>query len=132
MSLEANKAAIRRMVEEAWNKGNLAVLDDICAPDYVVQGPLGRGDLASMRAGMAALLAGFPDLQCTIEDMLAEGDTVAFRWTIRGTHGGEYEGLAPTGKPVQTTGITIQRFVAGKIVEDHFEARSPDFKQQLL
>ena len=129
MSIEANKAVVRRMVEEAWNKGDLAALDEICAPDYVLEGQQGVADL---QAGIAATRAGFPDWQTTIDDMLAEGDKVAFRWTMRGTHQGEFGGIAPTGKPVKVTGITIVRFAGGKIVEDRYESGSPDVKQQLL
>ena len=129
MSIEANKATVRRMNEEVWNKGNFAVLDEVYAPEYVLEG---LGGLADLRAAIAATRAGFPDLQTTIDDMLAEGDKVAYSWTMRGTHQGEYEGIAPTGKPVQATGLTIMHLVDGKIVADHFGLSSPDFKQQLL
>ena len=129
MSIEANKAVVRRMIEEAWNNGNLDMLDEICAPDYVL---VGQGGVADLRAGIAATRDGFPDWQTTIADMVAEGDRVAFRWTMRGTHQGEFGGIASTGKPAQFTGITIVRFAGGKIVEDRFESGSPDIKQQLL
>jgi predicted ester cyclase len=63
--------------------------------------------------------------------MVAEGDWVAYRWTMSGTHKGEYEGIAPTGKPVKFTGITMLRFSKGKIVEDIYEIGSREFKEQV-
>jgi steroid delta-isomerase-like uncharacterized protein len=62
--------------------------------------------------------AAFPDTRMTIEDEIAEGDKVVIRWTIRGTHKGEYMGIAPTGKEVTVTGISVYRIERGKIVED--------------
>jgi steroid delta-isomerase-like uncharacterized protein len=73
----------------------------------------------------------FPDLTCTIEELIAEGDKVAYRWTMRGTHQGEIEGIAPTGRAVEVSGITIVRLEDGKIVEDRFESGSPGLDEQL-
>ena len=128
MSIEENKAITRRFVEEPWNKGNVAALDELCAPNYSLNG---LGGLEELKAAIATFRAGFPDCHFTIEEMIAEGDKVAYRWTARGTHHGEYEGIAPTGKAVTVTGITIIRFAEGKIVDDRFESSSPSLKQQL-
>ena len=118
MSIEENKAGIRRMVEEIWNKGNLAIIPELYTPDYVfhqsggdIQGPEGIKQLMTMARNA------FPDIQMTIEDMVAEGDKVAWRYTITGTHKGEYLGIAPTGKRITASTIIISRCVDGKEVE---------------
>lgn len=119
MSTEENKAMLRRNCEEILNKGDLAVADEIFAANYVYhgsggqefKGPEGFKQLTTM------LRTAFPDLHFTIEDMVAEGDKVAHRLTLRGTHKGDLMGIAPTGKQVTTTAITISRFVGGKEVE---------------
>jgi len=128
MSVEDNKAIVRRYVEEPWNTGNLAILDELCSPGLAVNGDL---KLADFKKFIAESRRAFPDLHNTIEEMIAEGDKVVFRWTMRGTHRGEYEGVAPTGKPITFTGITIVRLANGKIVEDRFEAGGPSFKEQV-
>lgn len=91
---------------------------------------IGFGGVADLAAGIARFRESFPDLRVTVEEMIAEGDKVAYRWTMRGTHQGVYEGIAPTGKAITLTGITILRFADGKIVEDRFESGS-DAKRQL-
>ena len=89
------------------------------------------GGVEALKAVITAFRTSFPDLHFTVEEIIAEGDKVAYRWTSHGTHQGEYEGIAPTGKPITATGITILRIVDGKVVEDRFESSSPDLKQQL-
>ena len=69
------------------------------------------------QAFTAAFLAGFPDLRLVLEDVLAEGDRVAARWTFRGTHGGEFLGIAPTGKPVSMSAVEVNRVADGKVAE---------------
>jgi predicted ester cyclase len=129
MSVERNKASVRPFIEEPWNKGELATLDELCAPNYILHG---LGGLQELKIGCTDVRRAFPDFHFTVEEMIAEGDKVAFRWTTWGTHQGEYEGIAPTGKVVTTTGITILRFAEGKIVEDRFESGSPGLRQQLM
>ncbi len=128
MSVEANKAVVQRYVEEPWNKGNVDVLNEMCAPSFHLEG---LGGVEEFKAVITAFRTSFPDLHFTVEEIIAEGDKVAYRWTAHGTHQGEYEGIAPTGKPITATGITILRIVDGKVVEDRFESSSPDLKQQL-
>ena len=128
MSIEENKAVTQRFVEEPWNRANLAALDELCAPNYTLQG---LGGLQELRTVITAYRTAFPDFHFTVEEMIAEGDKVAYRWTWRATHQGEYEGIAPTGKTVTATGITILRFADGKIVEDRFESSSPSLREQL-
>ena len=115
MSLEKNKATVRRFIEE-WNKRNLAALDELLAADYFDPSLQVRG-LEAYKQLLTMLLKGFPDWHETIEDIIAEGDKVWVRFKVTGTHTGEYRGLAPTGKKVTETGVLIWRIVDGKIVE---------------
>ena len=125
MSAEENKAIFRRYVEEVSNEGNLDLVDEIFAR-YVSHQPDGhtedRGP-EDVKRFIGEFHQAFPDFHSTIEDQIAEGDKVATRWTIRGTHQGEFRGIAPTGKQITVTGIGIFRFSEGKVVEscDNFD-----------
>jgi steroid delta-isomerase-like uncharacterized protein len=133
MSTEDNKALYRRYFE-AMNKGQeafMAAMDELCAPDYVWHGPLGEMDLAAWKQMAPAFYTAFPDQHATVEDLLAEGDKVVARFTVRGTHQGEFMGIPPTGKVVTYRGIVISRFAGGKIVEDWESADMLGFMQQL-
>ena len=119
---EKNKALIRRFHDEVINKGNLELIDDLCAPSLVdhaaPQGsPSGTEGVKQM---ISMFRAAFPDVNSTVEDLIAEGDKVVARFTFRGTHKGEFMGIAPTGVQIEVTGIEINRIVAGKCVE-HWE-----------
>ena len=118
MSTEENKAVLRRN-EEVFNKGDLAVADETIAPNYVYHGSVGQEvkGLEGFKQYVTTLITAFPDLRLTIDDMVAEGDKVAMRLTARGTHKGDFMGIAPTGKHVTITGIVIQRIVGNKVVE---------------
>jgi len=115
MSLEKNKATVRRFIEE-WNKRNLAALDELMAADYFDPSLQVRG-LEAYKQLLTMVLKGFPDWHETIEDIIAEGDKVWVRYTATGTHAGEFRGLAPTGKQFTETGVLIWRIVDGKIAE---------------
>jgi predicted ester cyclase len=128
MSVEENKALVQRYVEEPWNKGNVDVLDEMCAPNFHLEG---LGGVAEFKAAITAFRKSFPDLHFTVEEIIAEGDKVAYRWSSQGTHQGEFEGIAPTGKTVTSTGITILRIVDGKVVDDRFESSGPSIEEQL-
>jgi steroid delta-isomerase-like uncharacterized protein len=120
MSEATNKAISRRADEELFNRGNLDVADELFAPDFVYHDPATGEDLSgpeSVKRFAAALRAAFPDLHQTIEDQVAEGDRVAYRWTARGTHRGELLGAAPTGNRVTFSGITVARLASGRIEE---------------
>lgn len=116
---EENKRIFRRLLE-ALDTGNLAVADELVSSDFVTHHPRspdrGRGPEV-VRQGAALFRAAFPDLRFTIEDIIAEGDTVAVRWIARGTHNGEYFGIPPTGKAMEFTGIELDRFSHGKVAE---------------
>jgi C-1 hydroxylase len=116
MSLEEkNKAIIRRLMEAVY-KQKLAVLDELVAPDFTEPNLKLKG-LESMKQTVTTLLKGFPDLDVTIEDIIAEGDKVCDRVTATGTHTGEFHGIAPTGKKITFTGIRIWRIINGKVIE---------------
>jgi steroid delta-isomerase-like uncharacterized protein len=127
MSVEANKAFVQRYVEEPWNKGNVGALDELCGADF--NG--GYGGIQALKAAITSYRESFPDLHFTVEEVIAEEDKVAYRWTARGTHQGEYAGIAPTGKPITVTGITIPRIVDGKVIQDRAETSISSFKEQL-
>jgi predicted ester cyclase len=116
---EANKAVIRRIVEEVWHQGNLSVIDELYAPNYVGQSPpeMMHGP-KGYKECVIKYRSASPDIRFTIEDMVAEGDKVAARWTIRGTHTGEGLGMAPTGRRWTQSATSLFRLAEGKLVEE--------------
>jgi predicted ester cyclase len=121
MSAEENKAIVRRYLEEAWNKKNVGIIDELMAPNYARYLP--GQDAPLDREGQKQRISGFhtamPDLAYFIEDLFAEGDKVTFRIKICGTHQGAFMGAAPTGKQLTVTAIDIAHLENGKIV-DHW------------
>jgi steroid delta-isomerase-like uncharacterized protein len=120
MSIEENKALIRRFYEEVFNNRNLAALDDFYAPDHIdhtLPPSLPAGPEGTKQA-IATMLEGFPDLHITIEDMIAEKDKVVIRFTTHGTQRGTLGGIPPTGKQVAVSTIEITRITNDKIAED--------------
>ena len=119
MSAE-NKAIVRRLFQEVWNRGNLEVADDIVAPDYVnhtrPDGELLPG-LRGFKQQVNLVHATFPDFRMTLEDLIAEEDKVVARWTTRGTDKREWGGSAPAGDKVTLSEIGIFRIDDDKIVE---------------
>ncbi len=119
MSAEENKALVRRFFDDAWVKGNVAAVVEFMATDYVEHprpsslptGPEGLKQLIS------AYRSAFPDLTMTLNDLFAEGEMVAFRWSARGTHLGDWLGIPPTGYHVTAAGISVFRIGGGKVVE---------------
>ncbi len=119
MSTEENKAIVRRLIEEGFNQRNLALFDELYAPNFVYH--LGSTTIEGVEAYKQFNLMNFtsiPDLRFTIEDQVAEGDKVVTRWIVSGTHKGDFMGIPPTGKHVAVTGIGINHFANGKIVEN--------------
>jgi predicted ester cyclase len=116
---EDNKAIIRRVFEEFVNKGDFSVVDEIYRDDMIDHQPLpGAPDgLAGVKYTIAGLRGGFPDLQVTIEDMSAHADHVVIHNTWRGTHDGEFLGLAPTGRRISSKGVVVWRLQDGLIAE---------------
>jgi steroid delta-isomerase-like uncharacterized protein len=119
MSVEANKATVRRVADEIFSQGKLDVIDDIFAPHYV--GHTQHGTVVHGAAGVkqfvAQYLAAFSHAQSVVEDQVAEGDRVVVRLTFTGTHTGPWMGIPPTGKPVTVKGMALYRLQDGEIVE---------------
>ena len=135
MSTKENKAIAQQFCEETWGKGNLAVVDELASSDFKVYYPIlpETLDCQGFKSWLADTHIGFPDLQFTITDAIAEEDKVAIRWTAQGTHKGEIKllNLAPTFKSVSWTGIIIYRIKEGKVVEERGEEDALGFLQQL-
>ena len=132
MSAEENKALVRRFYEQFWNKGDLVSIDELLAPDFVDHNPQA---LAPGREGAKQLLttyrAALPDLQITVDDLIAEGDKVVARYTARGTQRGDMPGIPATGKHATVTGIDILRVAGNQIAEHWGEADQLGMMQQL-
>ena len=120
MSTEENKAIVRRVNDEVWSKGQLDVIDELIADEFVatvigapeqIRGPQGFREFVVMYR------KAFPDLRLTVDEQFAEGETVVTRWTATGTNEGELMGMPPTGKQATTAGININRVSGGKLVE---------------
>lgn len=120
MSIEENKAVARRWMEEIWQKASPAAMDELLASNFVFNyaSPGVKSDREGYKQSVNEFFVGFPDVQFTTVDMVAEGDKVAVHWTGRCTHKGEYMGVAPTGKQVTWRGISIIRIEGGKIVQE--------------
>jgi len=135
---EAHKAVVWRYIAAIWHQGQLEILEEVIAPTFVYHTNHTVGDGGHEVHGpdgvsrvVAAWRSAFPDLRFTLEDLLVEGDQVVARWTCRGTHQGVFRGMAPTGKRVTFTGMTLYRMAQGKIVEQWTEEDGVSLCQQL-
>ncbi len=127
-----NLTLARRAIEEVWNRGNYEVLPELVANDILIHAaPDDIHGHEGIRQFYDSLRQAFPDIHFTIEDQLADGDRIATRWSAQGTHKGMFQGLPATGKRVSLTGIDIDRFVNGKVVECWPEANELGLLQQL-
>ena len=118
---ETNKALVKRTWEEVVNQGNLDAAKEFFSENYVYHSSIGsvfNGIEEGVIVTVSSLRKAFPDLHCTVEDLIAEGDKVAYRWSATGTHTAEYVGVAPTKQLVHMTGIYISRIENGKVAED--------------
>jgi steroid delta-isomerase-like uncharacterized protein len=131
--LEENKALARRYLEGVWNEGNLALIDELLTPKYVFYDPASPGpmDREGFKQFVRMYRSAFPDAQYTIEDLIAEGDEVAVRYTGGGTHQGELLGIPATGKSVTMNGIDIVRITGSKIEEERINYDALGLLQQL-
>jgi steroid delta-isomerase-like uncharacterized protein len=131
---DENKRIARRALEEIYNAGKLEVVDELIAPecvsyDVAMPEPLRGRDAVKQQA--QGYRSAFPDLRITIDQQLAEGDSVCTRWTARGTHRGELFGIAATNREATTTGITIDKLRDGRIVESRTNWDALGLMQQL-
>ncbi len=114
----ANKQVAERYFEEIINQGRLAVADELMSPDVrFTNPPVTLHNREEFKKLITMLRGGFPDIRFRIEDVVAEGDKVATRWTMSGTHRGEFRGHAPSGKSMTVTGMDIFRITGGRIRE---------------
>ena len=120
VSTEDNKQIVERFYEQVWERGNVDATFEIFTEDYerhdlrpsqAAPGPEGQRTIA------ADFRRAFPDLQMTLDLIVAEGDLVAARWTTSGTHTGPWAGVEPTGNTVTFSGVNIFRLEDGKVVE---------------
>lgn len=117
MSVDLKKLH-RRLYEEAWGKGNLAVFDEVCDPTYEQQDPFtGGGDLQEAKDLCRMYRAAFPDLKPTILGQIVEGESCFTHWRMTGTHEKSLLGIEPTGKRCTVEGFSLGRFRGGKLVE---------------
>ncbi len=133
MSIEENKAIAERFAQ-VWTAGGLHVVDELAAPDIVVSYPIPpepmRG-VEAFKAFLSELVAGLPDVTVTVDELIAEGEKVACRWTMTGTHDGPLFGFPASGRPVQISGFTHYRIAGGKVVEETGAGNSLGLLQQL-
>ena len=127
------KVLVRRLFEEVWNQGNLAAIDELFAPSYIRYDPAApeAKGLAGFKQLVVMLRTAFPDLHFTLEEIIAEDDKVMTRALLRGTHRGEYLGIAPTGKPVAVMGMVVLRIAQGKFQEGWLMMDNLGLLQQL-
>jgi steroid delta-isomerase-like uncharacterized protein len=132
MSTSKNKAVIRRHVEEVFNKGNLSIADEIISPDYIYHGPLGEfKGVEGFKQMVAMARKALPDIHYTIDEMVAEDETVTVRYTMTGTFKGELMGIPPTGKSITQTQAFFYHFKNGKELEALPFSDMLSFYQQL-
>jgi steroid delta-isomerase-like uncharacterized protein len=121
MSAEANKALMRRFVEFI-NTASAPLGAELIAPDAIFHVP-GQPEPLSGPGGYLAIIGmmrgGFPDLQWTLEEVVAEQEHVAARYTMRGTHRGAFLGVPPTGRPITVQSMAFYRIAGGRFVEEH-------------
>jgi len=111
---------IRRIAEDIWNRGNLAVCDEIMVPEASYHGPHlpgGKGTRETWKQAVGMYRSAFPDSHVVYEDLHAMGDVVVGRWSATGTHQGPLPGVEPTGRRISITGITIYRLHNARITE---------------
>jgi len=133
VSTVQGKSIIRRVFDEAFNQGHLAVVDELLAPDGISH-HLSWGTPAN-RMGLKQLIAmfrtAFPDLHCTIEDEIIQGDKTAAHWTMRGTHKGLFLGNSPTSNPIVAEGLIYACIREGQVIENWIMIDQMSILQQL-
>jgi steroid delta-isomerase-like uncharacterized protein len=129
-----NKATIRQLYEEVWNKRRLELVDDIIAASHALHDPNVTGSAIGPEAykrQVARFVAAFPDLHLKMEDIVEEKDKVAVAWTVTGTHKGELMGIPATNKKIFVSGITISHFANSKIMDSYISWDTLGLLQQI-
>lgn len=120
MTTESNKTLIRKWIDEGWNKGNAAIIDEVYATNFVQHdpgSPLPVNSAETFKLYFGGYQQALPDLRFTIDDLVAEGDKVLWRFTATGTHGGPLMGIPATGKQAAVTGMALFRIADNRIAE---------------
>lgn len=118
--LEANKAIASRIIQQIFNEGRLDAAEELVATGYVGHDNARPAPLIGqdgVKESAAGYRAAFPDLAISISEQIAEGDRVVTRWEAQGTHEGDFFGVSATGKQVTVTGITVDRYADGQLIE---------------
>jgi predicted ester cyclase len=134
MSTAENKTIVGRFYEEVMNHGRVEILDELMDPDFEDHGEALFGSFKGrdiLKQGIVATHAILPDLHVTLEEMVAEGDMVGVRGTMRCTHQGEWLSVAPTGNELSWKGIAMFQLVGGKIRQRWFNSDGLAIVQQL-
>jgi steroid delta-isomerase-like uncharacterized protein len=129
MGVESNKALVRRFVTEVWNEGNLTLADELVHQAYDIP-EVGRGSEAVKRV-VTVFRTAFPDMNWSIENLVAEGEWVAVRLMLHGTHRGEFRGIAPTGRRVTMQEMVFWRIVDGRLHTIWVQADALGLREQL-
>jgi steroid delta-isomerase-like uncharacterized protein len=117
-----DKAIVRRLYEEVWNKRRLEVVDELISPSHALNDPIVSGSQIGpefYKRRVAELTTSFPDLRFTIEDLFTEKGKVCVSWIISGTHQGEFMDIPATGSKISVEGITIHHITTRKILDSH-------------
>lgn len=133
MTLEENKKFMSNFIEEVINKKNLDAADDLVAEDFLEHLPFpGQGPgREGLKFAINAMLTGFPDMKWTVEEQIAEGETVVTRFTWTGTHDGAFMGIPPTNKKVEVWGVVIDVVSGGLFAESRIIMDTVGLLQQL-
>ena len=134
MSEMTNKEIVlRKWYQELWDKWNVSVADELFTPDYRLHVPGNPAPVnrESAKHVVTMFSKAFPDLQHTVDEIVAEGNTVAARWTVSGTHRGDFQGIPPTDKSVQLSGTTVHHLADGRIAETWLVFDTLELLQQL-
>jgi steroid delta-isomerase-like uncharacterized protein len=129
-----NKAIVRRLYEEVWNKRRLEVVDDLISTSHALNDPIVSGSQIgpeSYKRRVVEFTTSFPDLRFAIEDIITEKGKVGVSWTISGTHQGEFLDIPATGSKIFVEGITIHYIANGKILDSHARWDALDLLRQL-
>jgi steroid delta-isomerase-like uncharacterized protein len=131
--MQAAPSLVRKIFNQAFNQGDLDIVDELVAADVATH--MSSWGLPASRLGLKQMIANlrsaFPDLRCTIEDEIGEGNKIAAHWTMRGTHKGAYFGNLATGRQVEVQGFIFARTTHGQIVENWILIDQMGLLQQL-
>jgi steroid delta-isomerase-like uncharacterized protein len=133
MPVQENTAIAERFAQ-VWGRGSLSLIDELASPDVVVSYPVFPETVhgpEAFKEVIRGIRAGLPDVELEVHETIAQGDKVAIRWTMQGTHKGTFSGVPPTGKRIALNGITIYRLAGGKVVEERGEEDALGMLRQL-